>query len=309
MNDLFEINSSKRITFDALEHLLPSIEVTLFFAKVYNLSAEQLSTLLLRLHRTPLVDALLSGTHSTELQDYIIDVAPPEVYPEVKFDTVEAPPASELMVQLWEEALIEVADSIQQVADKLVGTLHLLPSKEGSMVFQSMRVMNAKRPTIGDYRAKIHHRAVPDVAVVLDVSGSMTAETIRTIIDDVVALSWKANAHLFIVSNTTTHWEPGAYDVPTVLRRAEYGGTHYETLAPAFNRAWGTVITIADYDSSNSAKRWIRDNCPAGQIDQLFDISLVNRPTFLGECLGQLASNVKPLLVARGDLTRANRYW
>ena len=73
----------------------------------------------------------------------------------------------------------------------------------------------------------------------------------RTIVEDVVALSWEADAHLAIVSNTCTHWFPGEYSVSAVLNAAEYGGTHYEELAPLFeNYDWGVVITIADYDSS-----------------------------------------------------------
>ena len=176
------------------------------------------------------------------------------------------------------------------------------------MVFQSMRVLNNKRPVIGDYRATIKHQAVPDVAVVLDVSGSMTENTIRTIIDDVVALSWSANAHLFIVSNDTLHWEPGTFSSDMVLRMCQFGGTHYETLTPAFMKDWGTVITIADYDSSSSAKDWIKRNA-TGRIGQVLDISLVERQTFLSECLGQLADRVKPLLVAQHNLTRTARGW
>lgn len=90
-----------------------------------------------------------------------------------------------------------------------------------------------------------------------------------------------------------------------MLDRAEYGGTRYETLAPLFNRDWGTVVTIADYDSANIAKSVI-GNC-TGHIGTVLDISLVNRSTFLAECVGQLADKVQPLMVAQGNLTR--NYW
>jgi hypothetical protein len=109
-------------------------------------------------------------------------------------------------------------------------------------------------------------------------------------------MSYMANAHLAIVSSTTTHWEPGAYDSAAVLREAEFGGTHYETLKSLLDRDWGVVVTVADYDSSPSAKS-VLSRCH-GTIDQVLDISLVNRPTFLAECVGQLAAEVKPLLVA-----------
>ena len=35
-----------------------------------------------------------------------------------------------------------------------------------------------------------------------------------------------------------------------------------------------------------------------GSIQQVLDISLVNGPTFLAECLGQLAAEVRPLMIA-----------
>ena len=61
------------------------------------------------------------------------------------------------------------------------------------------------------------------------------------------------------------------------------------------------VITIADYDSAAAAKTAIA-KC-TGHIQQLLDISLVGRPTYLGEVVGQLADEIKPLLVAQGNLT------
>lgn len=304
---LFELKPNKKISVGALRKLLPDIETTLFFGKVYKLDARKLGELLRILWNTPLVEALTNGGHSTELQDYLVGVVPDEVYAEITWD-VEDAPDTELLGQLWEQAMVVVAKAISEVADKLVTTLHLLPSKEGSMVFQSMMVMNRNRPTIGAHKAAIKHAPVPDVAVVLDVSGSMSQQTIETIIADVVGLSWKANAHLLIVSNNTFHWEPGTYDVASVLSKAQYGGTHYETLAPMFNRDWGTVISIADYDSSNDAARYIRQNCK-GRIGTLLDISLVNRPTHLGECLGQLAADVRPLLIAQGDLCGNSYGW
>ena len=42
----------------------------------------------------------------------------------------------------------------------------------------------------------------------------------------------------------------------------------------------------------------------AGRIGKVVDVSLVNRPTFLAACVGQLAQEVEPILVAAGhDLT------
>jgi hypothetical protein len=98
-----------------------------------------------------------------------------------------------------------------------------------------------------------------------------------------------------IVSNTCTYWPAGTFSVADILDAAEYGGTQYEQLAGLFTRDWDTVITVADYDSSGQSKRLI-SQC-SGRIGQVLDISLVDRPTFLAECVGTLASSVKPLLV------------
>src|SRR5690606_17979403 len=171
-----------------------------------------------------------------------------------------------------------------------------MPSKEGSMVFQTLMKVNRQRPSVGVYEAGIRHSITPDTLVILDVSGSMSEHTVKTLMPDVVAMSWKANAYLAIVSNSTYIWEPGTYNVSDVLDRAEYGGTRYETLAPLFERDWGNVITVADYDSAMSAKHHLAKQ--PGRIGKVFDLSLVNRPTFLAECVGQLADSVEPLLVA-----------
>ena len=297
--DLFDLGNNKKISVAALRRLLPDIESTLFFGKVYKLDAQKLGQLLKLTHGGSVLDALFEGGHSTELQSYLVEVVPDNIDVEPYIGTPEVPKDSEVLAQLFALAEVEVAESIAKVANTLAGTLDRLPSKEGQMLFKSMAALNHKRGTIGVHKASIVHQSVPDVLVILDVSGSMSAETIRTIIDDVVALSWKANAHLAIVSNDTFLWEPGSYDSTAVLAKAQYGGTQYETLAPLFNnRSWGTVVTIADYDSSRDAKRAIA--ATNGSVGTVLDISLVEQPTFLGECISTIAQNVKPLLISTG---------
>ena len=297
--ELFDLGNNKKISVAALRRLLPDIETTLFFGKVYKLDAQKLGQLLQLTHESDVLTALFEGSHSVELQSYLVDVVPDHIDVEPYIGTPEAPKDSEVLAQLFASAEVEVAESIAKVADTLAGTLDRLPSKEGQMLFKSMASLNHKRGTIGTFKASIQHQPVPDVLVILDVSGSMSAKTIRTIIDDVVALSWKANAHLAIVSNDTFLWEPGSYDSTAVLAKAQYGGTQYETLAPLFdNRSWGTVVTIADYDSSRDAKRVIA--ATNGSVGTVLDISLVDRPTFLGECISTIAKEVKPLLVSTG---------
>ncbi len=297
--ELFDLGNNKKISVAALKRLLPDIETALFFGKVYKLDAYQLGQLLQLTHESDVLTALFEGSHSVELQSYLVDVVPDHIDVEPYIGTPDEPKDSEVLAQLFASAEVEVAESIAKVADTLAGTLNRLPSKEGQMLFKSMASLNHKRGTIGTFKASIQHQPVPDVLVILDVSGSMSEGTIRTIVDDVVALSWKANAHLAIVSNDTFLWEPGSYDSAAVLAKAQYGGTYYETLAPLFvNRSWGTVVAIADYDSSHDAKRVIANT--NGSVGTMLDISLVNRPTFLGECISTIAQNVKPLLVSTG---------
>ena len=295
---LFEVKPDIYLSAGTLRRHLPTVELALFFAKVYQLDYTKLGQLLRMLFNTPVVQALTEGSHSVELQDYLVETVPTEILAEMQQFTSEPMPSSEVLVQLWKSLEVEVAKSIQEVANKLAGTLHLLPSKEGDMLFASMAKINRLRPTVGVYGAHIRHAPVPEVLVVLDVSGSMTEETIEAIIGDVVAMSYNANASLAVVSNSAFLWAPGGYSVKDVLAKAEYGGTHYEQLKPLFDQSWGTVITIADYDSSPSAMKTLA-NCK-GHIGQVLDITLVSRTTFLAECDGQLADEVRPLMLAQG---------
>ena len=300
--ELFQVEPNQFVSIAMLKEWLPTVEVALFFAKLFKLNSAKLGELLRVCFGTPVIEALTEGNHSMELQDYLVEVVPEFIQLNIEA-TNEAPPPAEVLPQLWKAALIEVATSIQEVADKLKGTLALLPSKQGEMVFKAMATMNANRPTLGDFKAQIVHEPVPDVLVILDVSGSMTEETIRTIVSDVVALSWEANAYLAIVSDSAFCWAPGSYAVNDVLEKAQYWGTHYEELAPLFDRDWGTVVTIADYDSSESAKHALA-KCK-GRVGTVLDISLVGRSTYLAECVGQLADKVKPLMIAQGVISNS----
>lgn len=297
--ELFYIKPKKAVPVEKLRQILPDVESALFFAKALKLNYDKLSELLTVLFNSTVLDALLNGSHSTELQDYIVDTVPESVYqmgprPDFQPDV----PQPELLPYLWESVTIDVAKSVREVADKLSDVIASMPSKEGRMVFRHLAQLNKQRSTFGRFGALIEHPPTPDALVILDVSGSMTESTIRQIVDDVVALSWKANASLAIVSNSTFVWEPGGFDSNDVLHAAEFGGTYYETLAPLFDKDWGVVVTIADYDSSRGAADALA-RC-SGRIGKVLDLSLVNRPTFLSHCVGQLADSIEPLLVATG---------
>lgn len=305
---IIEVKPGVKFAVSTLRSFLPDIETLLFFGKVYELDHIQLSNVLA--HVFPgnrLVQVLTAGDHSTALQDYIVDDL---AVPGVKAGQVSFKPTvphGEILPEMWKQLEIEVAQSIKDVAAKLASTVGHLPGKQGQMVFKSMMVLNRKRPTIGDYKAKIAHAPQKKNLLILDVSSSMSQATIEQIVDDVVALGYMANAHLAVVSNTTTRWEPGNYDSAGVLAESEFGGTHYETLADLMQEEWGTVITVADYDSSVSAKDSLARNCH-GTIDQVIDVSLVNRCTYLAECVGQFADKVTPVMVAQSNLT-GNSWW
>ena len=293
-----------------LRQMLPDVETALFFGKVYDLGYQDMSRLLRTLFNTDLVRALTRGDHSTELQDYLLDLAyqAPQVD---KGDIVVKPnvPHGEILPELWASLEVTVAKSIKDVATKLGNTVALLPGKNGHMVFKHMMALNRQRPQLGDYKARIAHARQQQNLLILDVSGSMTSPTVQAIVDDVVALSYQANAHMAIVSDHTTHWEPGGYDTQAVLNAATYGGTHYETLAPLFqSHDWGTVITVADYDSSHAAKDHLA-RAAKSRIGCVVDVSLVNRPTYLAECVGQLADEIKPILVGNSSRVMGSSDW
>ena len=302
--NLIEVKPGLKFSMASLKTMLPDVETALFFGKVYGLDAQQLGQLLLNVFRTDLTTALFGdgGSHSHDLQDYIVDLldfVPEFERGEVKFDDAVEPKGA-ILPEVWKALEVEVATSIKAVAEKLESTIGLMAGKQGEMVFRTMAKLNARRPTIGVHNAAIHHAPQKQNLVILDVSGSVDEPTIKAIIEDVVALGYMANAHMAIVSNTCSYWEPGQYSVETILARCEYGGTRYEQLVPLFDRDWGTVVTIADYDSSHGAKQALAE-C-TGHIDELLDISIVGQPTFLAKCVGQLASAVRPLLVASDEV-------
>lgn len=306
--EIIEVKPGLKFTKSALQNLLPDVETALFFGKVYELNYVQLSNLLSTVLKSKLATELFAGNHSTELQDYLVDITTPvSTVSTGKIKFKPDVPKGEILPELWKSLEIQVAQGIKDVAAKLSDVVNHMPGKQGEMLFKSMRVLNAKRPTIGDYRAHIHHARQQQNLVILDVSGSMTEETVEAIVEDVVALSYVANAHFAIVSNTCTHWEPGTYDTAAVLDAAEFGGTYYEELRPLLDMDWGVVVTIADYDSSQGAKGACARG--TGSIGEVLDISLVDRPTFLAECVGQKASSVRPLLVAATARTILTNNW
>ncbi len=295
--ELFEIKPGRRFSAQTLKDLLTTVEEVLFFGKLFHLDQHQLNRLMQFTLHSDVLDELLKGDHSMDLQDYLVDVIDPAVAGDIVFNPVA--PHGEVLPAMWEDLEVQVAASIEMVAEKLAGVIDKMPGKQGRMVFNSLMTMNKKRPTIGDFKAGIHHDHQPDNLIIFDVSGSMTEHTVRTIVDDVVALSYKANAHLAIISNTCTVWGPGEYDSDGVLEAAEFGGTHYENLRDVLMNDWGVVVCIADYDSSHGAKEALR--ACTGKIELVLDVSLVNSPTFLAECVGQLADEVRPLMVANSS--------
>jgi hypothetical protein len=308
-NDVTTFNSGRAFPTQFLTDALPDVETVLFFGKVYDLDASDLSLLIQKCVPSDVVTALLgeANIHSLSLQDYLVEEfwdGTDWVYPHLEciegLPGTKAEVTAEILPEVWKNLELTIADSIRKVADTISGTIEVMPSKTGEMIFRTLAKVNARRPTLGDYQAGFKHQQQKRVLVIFDVSGSVSAPTVATIVDDVVGLAYEANASLAIVSNTCTWYQPGGFSTQQVLGDAEYSGTHYEQLVPLFDgQSWDVVISIADYDSSPAAAAALA-RC-SGRIGQLFDVSLVNRSTYLAECLSPLADEVRPLLIANSQ--------
>lgn len=285
-----------------LRQNIKKFELAVFFADLYKLTNRQFSDLLdiCGLDRT-VWDALVEGGHSTELQDYELDL-------DEEFDITVLQGTGQVavkddvaLVALFEAAAVVIADSIQEVADALGNKLGSLPVGEAQMMFSALHSFNVKRNSIGDFKAGIYRdrsKAKSKVLVILDDSGSVTPDTIEAIADDVVQLSYSVNASLAMVSSTTRYFQAGTFNTQDVLAVAEYGGTQYETLAQVLSEDWDEVITIADYDSSPYAKRSLAANASC-RIKKIWDIGLDNQSSYLAECLSQFAESVSPIVIRR----------
>lgn len=310
---LIEVAPGRRFPLAALHKMLDGRpRMVVKFAAVFGLDEYQLGHLLrLTCPDVPIVQALTleAADHSGSLQDYIIAlgydsllVAGADV--SLDDDAPEEEPEVGLLAEMFEQLQVKIADEISEVADELADALGKMPGKEGRMRTKSLLKLDRRiKRKLGIHEAQIVHGHRPDNLVVFDVSGSMGQRTVERIVEEVRDLTEKAQAHLVIVSDEARYWRPGEFSTPSVLAEAQYGGTHYETLAPLFDQDWGVVITIADYDSSWDAKAAIK--AATGKISLLLDISLVERPTFLAECLSQIADETRPLMVARRPLTHA----
>lgn len=278
------------------------------FGAAYHLDAIQLGALLrLTCPDMDIVRALTmeAGSHSGHLQDYVVELGyENRIYQGALDDEgqdEEPDEEPELLVELFKQAEVHIASSVDDIIEEMSGVLGAMPGKEGRTAIKAKLKQDRKTGKLGINEASIvHEHHAPNIGV-LDVSGSMGEDTVRRVVDEFVALCVKANAYLAIVSNNTFWWEPGTYSTDSVLAEAEYGGTQYETLSELFNKSWSTCVTLADWDSSMSAFDAL-GQC-TGRIGLLLDISLVPRPTFLATCLEQLAEETRPLMVAKTSLT------
>lgn len=303
--DVTTFSSGRAFPTKFLQDALPDVETTLFFAKVYDLAPQDVALVLQTCVPSTVVTALTNeaGMHSLSLQDYLVEEFFDDGewhYESIEFleklGGVAAPVQAEILPEVWKNLELTIAQSILDVASSITGVIEHMPGRTGEMVFQTMAKVNKRRPTLGEYQAGFKHEQIKRVLVVFDVSGSVSSTTVQTIVDDVVGMAYEANAALVLVSNTAIFYPAGAFSTKQVLADAEYGGTHYEMLAPLFNQDWDAVVTVADYDSSPAAAT-VLSRCK-GKIGQLFDVSLVNRSTYLAECLAPLATEVRPLLIA-----------
>lgn len=305
--ELIEVKPGSVYQISLLRKILKSPKWVIRFGALKQLDAVQLAALLrLLFPDSDLVSAILSegGRHSGHLQSYIVALGyenlayNAEVVPD---GTDESAEDDEVLAELVERFETKVAAGLEDVLNELDDVLIHMPGKQGRMEIKRVMKLDRRMRKIGVAETVISHANKRENLVVFDDSGSMGEDTVLRIAAAVKNMANMANAHLVLVSNTARHWNPGEFNVSGIKAAAEYGGTHYETLAPYMERQWGTVVTIADWDSSWGAKEALA-RCK-GSIELLLDISLVARPTFLAECLEPLAREVRPLLVAKSSLT------
>ena len=73
---LFEFNG-RRASWAALKRHLPDVETALFFAKATKMPWSKANELVQGLFKSTVLEALTTGQHSTDLQDYLVSEAPP----------------------------------------------------------------------------------------------------------------------------------------------------------------------------------------------------------------------------------------
>src|SRR3712207_5143730 len=95
--ELFEFAPGRKASWSTLENLLPDVQTALFFAKAFELDFRRLSDLVFTLFKTPLMEALSEGSHSTELQDYIVDVVSPAQWMQIADHFVPDVPVGEFL--------------------------------------------------------------------------------------------------------------------------------------------------------------------------------------------------------------------
>ena len=292
-------NGKAHISLGSLASLVPDVEALMFFGQLYKIPGRELIRYLQMIFEGTVLDLIADHQYSEELQDYMIEDIIPNVYQLGREQVTFEEKDTTILKYLFQDVAIPVLESIQELADKIALTIDKLPNDEGKMVFQHMARFNAKRNTIGQFQANIiHQNRLPNL-VIFDDSGSVGKETVRALAEDVVALGYKANADLVLVSDTARYWPRGTYTVERIVQEAEYSGTRYETLLPIFTGSvWGHVITIADYDSSYQVRQKFLDlkgQAVQPTVEKVLDISLVQRPSYLCEVVGILARNVEAL--------------
>lgn len=285
----------------ALEDILTSLEVTLFFAKALELSVNDRSRLIRAIHKTDLIDELLNGEHSIDLQDYGIDDPDNWVPTDEWVDALPVEsmvPDSEFLLSIFDDIKVVIASTFVEFTTMLAEVMDAIPSDQAQLMLEDAAKLNYKTNTFGTTQVSVAPIMSLPNALILDDSGSVTRQTFEALVSEYVAVANTHQMHVILVSNTARHFAPEEVSVANLMSVAQFGGTHYEELIRndiLGNMEWGTVITIADYDSSPAAAQVLQN--ARGRIGLLLDLSLVNRRTYLSEVIGHLADDFKQVLV------------
>lgn len=261
-------------------------------------------------------DYISRGGHSTELQTWWdeqgISIPIPDKE-EVLIDDPAAPSDKpddvddETLFDLVNNSLVKLPESIQELADGLfIEVLSNLPTGRASYVIEHFQQVS-KFGTFGTMKTGLEYEKNTNACVVLDCSGSMGYRLGEAIANAVVHLANELKCDLILVSSAAKRLPAGTFSAETVKRNWQNAGTYYNQLVPHFkdiSQSYDVVVTIADYDSIPSHKIEIAKLCKA-KVHTLYDICVqyveqspgVAKSSFLAECLGQLAKEVKPVFV------------
>lgn len=278
----------------------------ILFGQIYKLNAQQLmhlARIVFNIDDTDdMIGMLTDGDHSYTLQSYVEELADAlNIEETITFSEERTVPEYDsLLTQLFEAHQVGITDLVVQISDKFSKFLSAQPGHESKLEVQRLNKVNRRTGMPVSQRARIEYSNLLPNLLIIDVSGSQGRHLIESIVDSCIDLAVKYDMHLAIVSHIAEWYVPGTYDRDTVMNSpCMNGGTRYASMAEigVASQAWGTVVTMADYDGQQSDRDAWRK--AGGSIDKVVDISTVTKQSWLSEAVNvQAPGPVQQLVVA-----------